>query len=646
MAEERVLVVDDREESLDFVVNYVLKPKGYRVIKARDGQEGLQKALEQNPDLIILDVQMPKMDGMEVLRALRAEGMDTPVILMTFHGSEELVVQAFRLGVKDYVIKPFQAEEMLSAIERALTEARLREERDRLMARLVQANKQLEQRLKELNTLYAVGRSVSALLDLDKLLSRAVEAAVYITGAEEGSLLLIDEDTGELYMRAAQGFDEKYARGFRLKVEDSIAGEVINSGQPLVLGDTHKIKTAYLVKALLYVPLKVRDEVIGVLGVDNRVSDRAFTSHDLFMLSALADYMAIAIENARLFSAMRAEQDKMEAILFGTEGPIIAVDMQGRILLINTAARQAFSTGPLALEGKPLSEVIKNEELLNLFERSVAGRRSQRVEINLPDGRTLNANLTVIPGVGRVAVMQDITYLKELDRMKSEFVSIVSHDLRSPLTTIKGFAELLEMAGELNEQQRYFVDKIGKGVTEITALISDLLDIGRIEAGMDMEMGVCRLEEITTEVADNLRSEAEAKNQALTLELAAPLSPVWGNRLRLGQVVSNLLGNAIKYTPEGGRITVRAFEEDGQVVVSVQDTGIGIPPEEQPRIFEKFYRVKSKETEGISGTGLGLSIVKSVLEKHRGRIWLESRPGAGSTFTFILPTHKEQKVAA
>lgn len=646
MAEERVLVVDDREESIDFVVNYVLKPKGYRVIKARDGQEGLQKALEQNPDLIILDVQMPKMDGMEVLRALRAEGRDTPVILMTFHGSEELVVQAFRLGVKDYVIKPFQAEEMLSAIERALTEARLREERDRLMARLVQANKQLEQRLKELNTLYAVGRSVSGLLDLDKLLSRAVEAAVYITGAEEGSLLLIDEDTGELYMRAAQGFDEKYARGFRLKVEDSIAGEVINSGQPLVLGDTHKIKTAYLVKALLYVPLKVGDEVIGVLGVDNRVSDRAFTSHDLFMLSALADYMAIAIENARLFSAMRAEQDKMEAILFGTEGPIIAVDMQGRILLINTAARQAFSTGPLALEGKPLSEVIKNEELLNLFERSAAGRRSQRVEINLPDGRTLNANLTVIPGVGRVAVMQDITYLKELDRMKSEFVSIVSHDLRSPLTTIKGFAELLEMAGELNEQQRYFVDKIGKGVTEITALISDLLDIGRIEAGMDMDMGVCRLEEITTEVADTLRSEAEAKNQALTLELAAPLSPVWGNRLRLGQVVSNLLGNAIKYTPEGGRITVRAFEEDGQVVVSVQDTGIGIPPEEQPRIFEKFYRVKSKETEGISGTGLGLSIVKSVLEKHRGRIWLESRPGVGSTFTFILPTHKEQKVAA
>lgn len=646
MAEERVLVVDDREESIDFVVNYVLKPKGYRVIKARDGQEGLQKALEQNPDLIILDVQMPKMDGMEVLRALRAEGRDTPVILMTFHGSEELVVQAFRLGVKDYVIKPFQAEEMLSAIERALTEARLREERDRLMARLVQANKQLEQRLKELNTLYAVGRSVSGLLDLDKLLSRAVEAAVYITGAEEGSLLLIDEDTGELYMRAAQGFDEKYARGFRLKVEDSIAGEVINSGQPLVLGDTHKIKTAYLVKALLYVPLKVGDEVIGVLGVDNRVSDRAFTSHDLFMLSALADYMAIAIENARLFSAMRAEQDKMEAILFGTEGPIIAVDMQGRILLINTAARQAFSTGPLALEGKSLSEVIKNEELLNLFERSAAGRRSQRVEINLPDGRTLNANLTVIPGVGRVAVMQDITYLKELDRMKSEFVSIVSHDLRSPLTTIKGFAELLEMAGELNEQQRYFVDKIGKGVTEITALISDLLDIGRIEAGMDMDMGVCRLEEITTEVADTLRSEAEAKNQALTLELAAPLSPVWGNRLRLGQVVSNLLGNAIKYTPEGGRITVRAFEEDGQVVVSVQDTGIGIPPEEQPRIFEKFYRVKSKETEGISGTGLGLSIVKSVLEKHRGRIWLESRPGVGSTFTFILPTHKEQKVAA
>ncbi len=304
MAGEKVLVVDDRRENVQFVVDYVLKPNGYQAITARDGLEGLRKAFTHNPDLILLDMQMPRMTGLEVLKILRKKGSQIPVVLMTIYGSEALAVQVFRLGVKDYIIKPFKVEEILAAIERALTEVRLRRERDQLTARLMLANRQLEQRVKELNTLYGIGKSVSSLLDLGKLLNRAVEAAVYITGAEEGSLLLVDEETNELYMGAARGFEEKYARGFRLRVDDSLAGRVLKTGQPLVIEGTageHKIKTAYLVKSLLYVPLRVEDRVIGVLGVDNRISNRAFTNHDLFLLSALADYMAIAIEKACLF---------------------------------------------------------------------------------------------------------------------------------------------------------------------------------------------------------------------------------------------------------------------------------------------------------------------------------------------------------
>ncbi len=647
MAGEKVLVVDDRRENLKFVVDYVLAPHGYRAITAKDGLEGLQKALMENPDLILLDLKMPKMNGVEVLEALKAEGREIPVILMTIHGSEELAVRVFRLGVKDYVIKPFQVEEMLSAIERALTEVRLRRERDQLTARLMQANRQLEQRIKELNTLYGIGRSVGTLLDLEKVLNRAVEAAVYVTGAEEGSLLLIDEETNELYMRAARGFDEKYARGFRLKADDSMAGEVLRTGQPVVIDGVsgeHKIKTAYLVKSLLYVPLKVKEEVIGVLGVDNRISNRVFTSHDLFMLSALADYMAIAIENARLFSAVEDERRKLEAILSGTGEVVIAVDNAGRLLLLNPAARRAFATGPLSLINKPLAEVTDNRELLDLFERPLSGRQTQRAEICLADGRTLNANLTSIPGRGRVAVMQDITHLKELDKMKSDFVSTVSHDLRSPLTSIRGFIDLLAVAGELNEQQRQFAEKIRRGAVDISALIDDLLDIGRIEAGVDLEMRACQLEDIIREVTDNLRGEVETKKQTLRLKLAPQLPAVWGNQLRLGQVVSNLVDNAIKYTPEGGTITVEARGEGAQVMVSVKDTGIGIPLADQPYIFDKFYRVKDRDTADISGTGLGLSIVKSVIEKHNGRVWVESEPGVGSTFTFILPKHQAASV--
>jgi two-component system phosphate regulon sensor histidine kinase PhoR len=313
------------------------------------------------------------------------------------------------------------------------------------------------------------------------------------------------------------------------------------------------------------------------------------------------------------------------------------------VLLLNKAARRAFGIKSTEVTNKPIAQVVKNKSLIDLFVRSIYSSQAQRGEIPLEDGRILNANLTPILGVGYAAVMQDITYLKELDRMKSEFVSTVSHDLRSPLTTIKGFVQLLPKAGPLTPQQKEFSAKILKGVENITELIGDLLDIGKIEAGVGLEMNVCRLDAIINKIVENLRSQAEAKRQHLEVDLPLQLHPVLGNDLRLGQVVANLVGNAIKYTPDGGLISVRASNNNGQIVVSVQDTGFGIPPADQPYIFDKFYRVQCEETEGISGTGLGLAIVKSVIERHKGRVWVESEPGVGSTFTFILPKYNGQK---
>ena len=319
MASEKVLIVDDRDDSIQFLSEYILKPNGYQVMVARDGEVGLRKALEEQPDLIIMDLRMPKMTGLEVLSALRKTKADIPVILMTFHGSEETAVQAFRLGAKDYIIKPYTVEEMLEAIDRALTERRLRREKEELSERLMRANRQLERRVKELSILYSIGKSVTALLDLEKVLNRIVEAAVYITGAEEGSLLLVDKETGELYMRAARGIGDKYARGFRLKVEDSLAGQVVKTGEPILASteddETLKVKTDYLVKSLLNVPLKKGDEVIGVLSVDNRVSNKPFTENDVYLLSALADYAFIAIENARLYEEVKRFSEELEQLV-------------------------------------------------------------------------------------------------------------------------------------------------------------------------------------------------------------------------------------------------------------------------------------------------------------------------------------------
>jgi len=639
LAKEKILVVDDNREILALIADYMLKPNGYVVSTARDGVDGLEKYRADKPDLILLDLEMPRLNGLGVIEELHAERSETPIVLMTSHGSEDLAVTVFRKGVRDYIIKPVDTDELLVVVEKALVEARLRREKAELTETLMRTNRDLEIRVKELNALYGIGRSVTSMLDLDRLLGRIVEAAVYITGAEEGSLLLLDEGTNELFMRSAQGLDEKYAREFRLRVEDSLAGQVIQTGEPLLISgaSTHKVKTAYLAKAILYVPLKTKGKIMGVLTVDNRVLDKDFTRNDLFLLSLLSDYASIGIENARLFGQIENERQMLEAILSGTDDIIIVTDESDRVILMNKSARCGFDLSHVSVTGSPLEDLIRNQELFALYDKHPLPGAANRAEIPLSNGQTLLATLSAISGIGRVAVMQDITQLKKLDQVKSDFVATVSHDLRSPLTSIRGFADLLPVVGSLNEQQNTFLQKIQRGVGEITNLINDLLDVGRIEAGMDLETQPCDLTEIVASSVEKFRTQASERGQNLTF-LKPPMSLcVQGNKTRLEQVVSNLVSNAVKYTPDKGTIDVNASSNDQFVVVSVKDNGIGIPLAEQPFIFDKFYRVQSEETLGISGTGLGLSIVKSIVEKHFGRIWVESEPGRGSNFVFILP---------
>jgi two-component system NtrC family sensor kinase len=644
MANEWVLVVDDSVQNVEFLTDYVLKPNGYQVLVARNGEEGLKLALNKRPDLILLDNNMPRMSGMEVLDALNEHRANIPVIMMTFHGSETLAVQSFRLGVKDYVLKPFQISEMLEAIERALSEARLRRERDELTERLMKSNQQLEQRLKELNTLFGIGKSVTSLLDQDKLLLRLVEAAVYLINAEEGSLLLVDEKTNELYMVAARGIDERLARSFRLRVEDSLAGQVITSGQPLVLtgADLTKIKTSYLVRSVMYVPLKIHGRISGVLSVDNRQQQRDFTNHDLRLLSALADYAAISVENAKLFNQAEGERAKLATVLSEIEEPVVVIAGRGdRIAVANSAFRRAFGLGAIVAEGRPLAELIQNESLLDLMASAPDAGSSHKREIPLDDGRIFYATLTPIPEVGRAVIMQDITYFKELDRLKSDFVSTVSHDLRAPLTSVKAYTQMLEMAGELNDKQTLFMDRIVKATDHIAALINDLLDLSRIEAGIDLELSALDLDRLATEVVLEFQEAADGKRQQLVYHGFGQPVPVVGNELRLKQVLSNLIGNALKYTPEGGRILAMTQRSDTQVLLKVEDNGLGIPPADLPFVFDKFYRVKTEDRAEIQGTGLGLAICKSIIEKYGGSIWVESHYQQGSNFTFSLPLAAE-----
>jgi class 3 adenylate cyclase/DNA-binding response OmpR family regulator len=293
MSGETILVVDDSAATLDFVVDYILKPNGYQAVVARDGAEGIRKALAAPPDLIILDLEMPKMDGLEVLRGLNSRGLTVPIVLSTAHGSEDIAVEVFRLGVRDYVVKPYEVDEMLAAVEHTLEEKRIKRERDELFTRLAQSNRSLEARLKELSTLYGIGKSVTALLEHEGLLKRIVEAAQFVTGARTCALRLVGSDN-QLHIQAALG---PIDNSRQLK-SDHQARQVMRSRQ------------AALTPTTVAVPLLVGAKLIGVLDVNNDATARHFTDHDTQLLQALADYAAIAIENARLFRELEASKER------------------------------------------------------------------------------------------------------------------------------------------------------------------------------------------------------------------------------------------------------------------------------------------------------------------------------------------------
>jgi signal transduction histidine kinase/DNA-binding response OmpR family regulator len=636
MAEETILIVDDDIRNIEFLRDSLLAPSGYATLCAVDGEEALRLALTEEPDLILLDLQMPKMDGFEVLEELKRQGEEIPTILITAHGSESVAVQAFRLGVRDYFPKPFKVTEIMKAVEGALTEARLTKEKQRLAARVELINRQLEHRLKELDILYGISRSVASLLDLDNLLTRIVEATRYVTGADETSLFLLDEEGHEPLLRAIQGVGDRQARQVRRSVDNAVVRQVMGTGQVAMIQSPRSHKTDPL-RATLAVPLRARDGTIGVLHATSQAAMQPFSDNDRFLLSTLADFAAVAIENARLFTEVDQQRSKLETILSGSEDLIVVTDEVGGVLLVNNAAAEVLFVDPQQTIGRHLTEVVGSEALSAFFDSAVARDGARRVEVPLVDGRIYHASLSPVVGVGWMLIMRDITHLRELDRMKSDFVASITHDLRSPLTAIHGSLRLLPQLGQLNQEQQEFAERAMKNVEQMDELISSLLDIGRIEAGVEMEMGPVRLEEVVEEVVANLQGEARSKELTLDMVVADDLSPVGGNHIRLVQVISNLLDNAIRYTPPGGKVVVHAREDGDNVVVSVSDTGLGIPAHARGHIFEKFYRVEAPDTLSSEGMGLGLATVKSIVERHGGRVWVESREGEGSTFFFVLP---------
>jgi len=305
MNNETILIVDDNCQLAKFIGETLLPKMGYKAKIAHDGINAMNALQSLRPALILLDFELPDTTGLEMLRELKNQNITIPTILFIDHGSEQIATDAFRLGVQDFLVKPVEPDELKAVIERALSEPRLRQEKAKLTVRL-------NEQVSWLNILSKIGQSLTSTLDPDEVLRRIVEAGVQMTQAEEGFLALLDNASGQLYLRAAKNIEEDQIMTMRIPVNDSLIGEVIHTAKAfrttsVTSGGLVKVSTGYLVQSLLHVPILSKGHPLGVLSVDNRVNKRVFTQKDENMLVSLADYAAVALENANLYQQARHE---------------------------------------------------------------------------------------------------------------------------------------------------------------------------------------------------------------------------------------------------------------------------------------------------------------------------------------------------
>ena len=351
---------------------------------------------------------------------------------------------------------------------------------------------------------------------------------------------------------------------------------------------------------------------------------------------------------ARSLRDVATEKGKVRTIVHCMADGVLVTDREGRIVLINPAASRMLSIESTACLDKPLSEAVGDARLMEAVQGVVSPKNPEVTtisqEFQMGDS-FIRAHTAAVKGdegevLGTVTVLEDMTYLLELDRMKGNFIAMVSHELRSPISAIGQNINLIldGLAGETTEKQRHLLMRAKKRSKGLLDLIADLLEISKIEAGVTMQCKEpLQLEEVVRAVVELMEGEAQTKRISLTAQFDSSLPPVLGDKDNLEGVFTNVVNNAIKYTPEGGKVVIEVCPDGDYVKTVVRDTGIGISKEDLPRIFDKFSRVKSEETRGIVGTGLGLSIVKGIVEAHLGSISVESEEGKGTIVTVLLP---------
>ncbi len=662
------------------------------------GDEIVTQVFQQGQVLNIAEIDFAadfSFSSEDLLRYREATGGRLPVsmLLVPIRTADEIpglveldnfnTVSAF--SEEDQVLVESLAQQIGLALENARLYAESQRINEMLEKRVAERTQELAREHQFSQTLLKISTELSSSLDLDMVLNRSLSMLLEAADAEQCNIFVSRPDAPKLIYRAGAGIHGSPPMSgteTNLKVDEGIAGWVIKNQQTMIMNDLlkdkhwsadHGVNPVY--RSAMAAPLIVGQDALGCLMLFHRQPDH-FSEGQVDAIQAAANQFAVTINNGELFQLIRdqaedlgnllraqqIESSRSTAMLEGVGDGVLVTEKQNQITLFNDAAEQMLQLDRSQVMGKSLEEFVglfgtaAKSWMDTIRSWSSKDLEPQNLEMYqerlfLDDGRVLSVHLSPVQDrgefLGTISIFRDITHQVEVDRLKSEFVATVSHELRTPMTPIKGYVDFLLMggAGNLNEQQLEFVRIIKTNIDRLSILVDDLLDVSRIEAGkVSLNFQPIDLREVVDEAVQTVLQLSEEEQRPVKIDIQIPedLPSVYGDLERVRQIVANLMDNSYKYSPENSTIVVRALKQGNTIQLDLVDEGIGIYPDEQSKIFERFYRGEHQMVMETPGTGLGLPIVKELVELHKGKIWVTSSgvPGEGSTFSLTLPIYQ------
>ncbi|HRY28732.1 MAG TPA: ATP-binding protein [Elusimicrobiota bacterium] len=500
---------------------------------------------------------------------------------------------------------------------------------------------------------------LSSKLDSTGLLEAVMELATRVVKAETASILLLDEKTNELYFNVALGEAGEQIKQIRLKVGEGLAGWVAQNKQASIVNDVRNDprwsgkadeKSEFKTRQILAVPLLTKGKLIGVVEAINKVDDTPFSDQDRRAFEAFASQAAIAIENARLFTEVKNEKEKIAAVFSQMSDGALLVDEAGNIQLMNVAAGHFFGVTPEDAIGQMnVRHLTKDFMMIPSLETVYENKGSNcPVELRRKEGKAFYMDGVVnrLSGAkdeiaGYLVVLHDVTEMRKEEMLKRNFLSLISHKLKTPLVTISGYAPLLlEDSSRLTEFQKKALTTIKNQGMHLSSLVDKLLNFSLVESEtLSLDPKEVTVRALIEETVSNMKPYLDGHGAQMELDASLDaVSPVRVDVERMREVFRNLVENAVKFNSKSEKkVRLTASPQDKFVCVSVEDNGPGIPSEEHPKIFQKFYQIEESFTGQVEGAGLGLALVKRIVEAHCGAVSVDSAAGRGCIFHVTLP---------